>query len=171
MDNLSDPLSRRPDLASFMSNVTDGVFLDLVRKSYKTDPMYLESPPMLTEHDGLWNMLGERLAIPRDTGLKQMILHELHDCPSAGHLGVTKTLQRVANRFWWQHMTRTVRHYVTSCPSCQCNKPRSDLPAGLLQPLPVPEKKFDTSYSLPSVSSVKRGNFLRSVITFASQVN
>jgi hypothetical protein len=109
-----------------MSNVTDGAFLDLVRKSYKTDPMYLESPPMLTEHDGLWYMPGERLAIPRDTGLKQMILQELHDYPNAGHLGVTKTLQRVANRFWWPHMTRTVRHYVTSCPSCQCNKPRSD---------------------------------------------
>jgi hypothetical protein len=51
-NNLSESLSRRPDLASFMSNVTDGAFLDLVRKSYKTDPMYLESPPMLTEHDG-----------------------------------------------------------------------------------------------------------------------
>jgi hypothetical protein len=89
-NNLSDPLSCRPDLASFMSNVTYGAFLDLVCKSYKTDPMYLESPPMLTEHDGLWYTPGERLAIPRDTGLKQMILQELHDCPSAGHLGVTK---------------------------------------------------------------------------------
>jgi hypothetical protein len=52
-NNLSDPPSRRPDLASFMSNVTDGAFLDLARKSYKADRMYLESPPMLTEHDSL----------------------------------------------------------------------------------------------------------------------
>jgi hypothetical protein len=55
-------------------------------------------------------------------------------------------------------MTRTVRHYVTSCPSCQCNKPRSDLPAGLLQSLPVPDKKLeqitmDMITDLPPTSS------------------
>lgn len=169
--NLSDPLSRRPDLASFISSVTDGSFLDLVRKGYEADPMYREPPPMLTEHGGLWYMQGERLAIPRDAGLKQLILQELHDCPSAGHLGVTKTLQRVANRFWWPHMTRAVRHYVTSCPSCQCNKPRNDLPAGLLRPLPVPEKKFEqiTMDLVTDLPPTARGH--DTVVTFVDRLS
>jgi hypothetical protein len=97
--NLSDPLSRRPDLASFFSDVADVSFLEMVRKSYELDPMYRDPPSVQTQHEGLWYMQGERLAIPRDTALRQLILQELHDCPSAGHLGVNKTLQRVANRF------------------------------------------------------------------------
>jgi hypothetical protein len=141
--NLSDPLSRRPDLASFIASTSSASFLDLVREGYKSDPMYQEPPSVLSEHGGLWYIQGERLAIPRKADLRQQILQELHDCPSAGHLGVTKTLQRVANRFWWPHMARTVRQYVISCPSCQQNKPRSDLPTGLLRPLPVPDGKFE----------------------------
>uniref|UniRef100_A0A383VMU0 Integrase catalytic domain-containing protein n=1 Tax=Tetradesmus obliquus TaxID=3088 RepID=A0A383VMU0_TETOB len=170
-DNLSDPLSHRPDLASFISSVTYDSFLDLVRNGYETDPLYREPPHMLTKHGGLWYMLGERLAIPQDAGLKQLILQELHDCPSAGHLGVTKTLQRVANRFWWPHMTRAVRQYVTSCPSCQCNKPRSDLLAGLLQPLPVPEKKFEqiTMDLITDLPPTARGH--DAVVTFVDRLS
>ncbi|WIA44486.1 hypothetical protein OEZ86_007230 [Tetradesmus obliquus] len=170
-DNLSDPLSRRPDLASFISSVADDSFLEMVRKGYEADPMYREPPSVLAEHGGLWYMPGERLAIPRDASLKQLILEELHDCPSAGHLGVTKTLQRVASRFWWPHMTRTVRHYVASCPSCQCNKPRSDLPAGLLQPLPVPEKKFEqiTMDLITDLPPTARGH--DAVVTFVDRLS
>uniref|UniRef100_A0A383WFN5 Reverse transcriptase n=1 Tax=Tetradesmus obliquus TaxID=3088 RepID=A0A383WFN5_TETOB len=170
-DNMSDPLSRRPDLASFFSGITDMSFLDMVRKSYDSDPMYHEPPSVLTQHEGLWYMQGERLAIPRDTALRQLILQELHDCPSAGHLGVNKTLQRVANRFWWPHMARTVRHYVTSCPSCQQNKPRSDLPAGLLRPLPVPESKFEqiTMDLITDLPPTARGH--DAVVTFVDRLS
>jgi hypothetical protein len=143
----------------------------MVRKIYELDPMYRDPPSMLTHHEGLWYMQGERLAIPRDAALRQLILQELHDCPSAGHLGVNKTLQRVANRFWWPHMARTVRHYVTSCPSCQQSKPRSDLPAGLLRRLPVPDSKFEqiTMDLITDLPPTARGH--DAVVTFVDRLS
>lgn len=170
-DNLSDPLSRRPDLASLISGVADDTFLTLVRKSYEADPLYHKPPSVLVNQDGLWYMPGDRLAIPRNATVKQLILQELHDCPSAGHLGVNKTIQRVANRFWWPHMARTIRHYVTSCPSCQCNKPRNDLPAGLLQPLPVPDRKFEqiTMDLITDLPPTARG--YDAVVTFVDRLS
>jgi hypothetical protein len=139
--NPADPLSRRPDLAS-MSSVQDNIFVEQLRNAYEQDPYYLRSPKYLTCSHGIWYMR-DRVAIPACKPLRLRILRECHDCPSAGHLGVAKTLQRVAERFWWPHMARTVRNYVVSCPSCQLNKPSSQSPAGLLHPLPVPANKFE----------------------------
>jgi hypothetical protein len=139
--NPADPLSRRPDLAA-MSTVHDTALLDQLRSSYDHDPYYLRSPKYLKCQHGIWYMR-DRIAVPSCKPLRLHILHECHDCPSAGHLGVAKTLQRVAERFWWPHLARTVRNYVVSCPSCQLNKPSSQSPAGLLHPLPVPSQKFE----------------------------
>ena len=139
--NPADPLSRRPDLAT-MSTVHDASFLDDLRVAYEQDPYYLRAPKYLQCRQGIWYM-HDRIAIPACKPLKLQVLRECHDCPSAGHLGVAKTLQRVAERFWWPHLTRTVHNYVVSCPSCQLNKPSTQAPAGLLHPLPVPTHKFE----------------------------
>ena len=140
--NLSDPLSRRPDLAS-MSSALDSSLLDSLRAGYDADPYYLQHPKYLVARNGIYYMR-DRIAVPNDKALKLKLLHECHDCPSAGHLGVTKTLQRVAQRFWWPHLARSVRHYVVACPSCQLNKPSTQAPAGLLHPLPIPHEKFES---------------------------
>lgn len=145
--NLSDPLSRRPDLASMQASVPvpEEQLLGDIKAGYASDPLYAQgTPPALRWDDGtgLW-YFHERVAVPAVTAVRQAIISECHDCPSAGHLGVTKTLQRVARRFWWPHMGRSVHHYVTACGSCQLNKPSNQAPLGLLQPLPVPENKFE----------------------------
>ena len=90
---------------------------------------------------GLW-YFHDRIAIPSVAAVRQALIAECHDCPSAGHQGVTKTRQRVARRFWWPHMSRSVHSYVTACSSCQLNKPVNQLPAGLLQPFAVLGRKF-----------------------------
>ena len=149
-ENLSDPLSRRPDLAAMEAVATPSAddLLSRVRAGYDTDPLYRQqgtAPTPGVRHDdgtNLW-MFHDRVAVPCDRDLRQAIIAECHDCPSAGHLGVTKTIQRVARRFWWPHMGRSVHAYVTACGSCQLNKPVNQAPAGLLQPLPVPEGKWE----------------------------
>src|SRR5690606_21572336 len=37
-----------------------------------------------------------------------------------------------------------IKAYVISCLACQSNKPSHQSPIGLLQPLPIPDKKWDT---------------------------
>lgn len=146
-ENLSDPLSRRPDLAAMQAAVPS-LSADLladIQAGYAKDPYYTgESKAGLRyeESTGLW-YFQQRIAVPSVPSVRQAIIAECHDCPSAGHQGVTKTLQRVARRFWWPHMSRSVHSYVTACSSCQLNKPTSQRPLGLLQPLPVPERKFE----------------------------
>jgi hypothetical protein len=145
-DNLSDPLSRRPDLFTLQAVVPQlsaDLFAD-IKAGYASDPVYTGEPRAglaFDDSSGLW-YFQSRIAVPSVLTVRQAILAECHDCPSAGHQGVTKTLQRVARRFWWPHMGRSVHSYVTSCASCQLNKPSNQVPIGLLQPLPVPDRKF-----------------------------
>jgi hypothetical protein len=140
-DNLSDPLSRRPDLNN-ITTLSNTDLLQEIQGAYEGDSYY-DSPMLGLEFsNGLWYLQG-RVAVPYDLKIRQSIIAECHDCPSAGHLGVEKTLQRVARRFWWPHMARNVRSYVSSCESCQRNKPSNQVPGGLLQPLPVPTAKFE----------------------------
>lgn len=70
------------------------------------------------------------------------VLHQLHDEPTAGHLGVARTYDRVRRRFFWPGLYRSVRRYVRSCDLCQRRKPPSVPPAGQLQPLEVPLEPF-----------------------------
>lgn len=59
-------------------------------------------------------------------------------------MGVIKTLESVKRYFWWNGMDDSVRDYIGSCPSCQRNKASTQRPMGLLQPLPIPEKRWDS---------------------------
>jgi hypothetical protein len=146
-DNLSDPLSRRADLAVIDTATTNmsGDLVSAIQAGYTQDPFFQGQPKAnltFNETTGLW-YFQERIAVPMVLAVRQQILAECHDCPSAGHQGINKTLQRVARRFWWPHLPRSVHAYVTGCASCQLNKATNQLPGGLLQPLPVPEHKFD----------------------------
>jgi hypothetical protein len=40
-------------------------------------------------------------------------------------------------------MIKEIKNYVSSCDLCQCNKSTNQAPAGLLQLLPIPTKKFE----------------------------
>ncbi|WVZ80782.1 LOW QUALITY PROTEIN: hypothetical protein U9M48_028233 [Paspalum notatum var. saurae] len=46
-------------------------------------------------------------------------------------------------RFWWYGMKRAVAEYVAICDTCQHVKAEHQRPAGLLQPLKVPEWKWE----------------------------
>jgi hypothetical protein len=45
--------------------------------------------------------------------------------------------------FWWPGWRRDVKAFVTSCDSCQRNKSSTLKPAGLLQPLDIPERRWE----------------------------
>jgi hypothetical protein len=51
--------------------------------------------------------------------------------------------QDLKKGFWWQRMKRDIAEYVAQCPTCQQGKAEHQRPAGPLQPLNVPEWKWD----------------------------
>ncbi len=48
-----------------------------------------------------------------------LVLRLAHDVPTAGHLGVTKTQNRVLQRFYWPRVFKDVAEYCTTCEVCQ----------------------------------------------------
>lgn len=83
---------------------------------------------------------GNLLVVPEH--LRRTVLHQLHDAPMAGHLGVTRTYDRVRHRCLWPGLYRSVQRYVRECGLCQRRKLPSKLPAGQLQPLEIPTEPF-----------------------------
>jgi Integrase zinc binding domain len=85
-------------------------------------------------------------------------MQDAHDAIVKGHLGFEKCYQDLSRSFTWPSMRRDVKEYVRSRDSCQRNKPRNQLPIGLLNPLEVPTRRLeqvtlDFVMELPRTSS------------------
>ena len=74
-----------------------------------------------------------RLCVP-PTLVKQVLL-ACHDDVTAGHLGITRTLDKIKKRYYWPKMTRQIIHHVSTCTDCQTRKRSLERPAGLLRPI------------------------------------
>ena len=82
-----------------------------------------------------------KLVLPRVRSLLLEVLHTLHDDPlTGGHLGRDATLQKVTKLFYWPQVKEFVAKYVQTCEVCQRAKTGRQISAGLLQPLPTPQK-------------------------------
>lgn len=83
-----------------------------------------------------------RLVIPNVPEVKKRIMEELHAVPYSGHLGYQKTLKKVQQSFYWPDHTLDIRDFIKGCSVCQLEKAVHRVPAGLLQPLQLPEEKW-----------------------------
>ena len=81
--------------------------------------------------------------VPDDNDLRKAILDEAHSGSFAIHPGSTKMYQDLKMSFWWSGMKRDVSEFVTKCLVCQRVKAEHQVPSGLLQPIKIPEWKWD----------------------------
>lgn len=70
--------------------------------------------------------------------LRPRLLDQVHSSPSSGHPGITATIQLLQNRFWWPTLLSDTIKHVQNCTNCHTSKSLRKLPAGLLNPLPIP---------------------------------
>lgn len=68
---------------------------------------------------------------------RQAVLQNLHDEPTAGHLGIAKTIARVARTYYWPGMFREITRYVRNCENCNAHKVSQNKPPGLLHATPI----------------------------------
>ena len=108
------------------------------------DANWADSNQLSTDWQGLVLKENSRIVVPEDVDLRRQIIAEYHDTPFAGHYGRDKTRQAVGRLFWWSALTEDVSKYVSCCVLCQRNKSRRHRPFGALQPLPIPEKAWQT---------------------------
>ena len=76
--------------------------------------------------------------------LKRKILEAAHDALVVGHPGFLKTYRKVREIYTWNGLKDDVLMYVKECSTCQQNKVEHTHPTGLLQPLPIPEQKWES---------------------------
>ncbi|KAM7303540.1 DDE-type integrase/transposase/recombinase [Ixodes scapularis] len=80
------------------------------------------------------------LVIPTD--LREEIFQACHDDPTSGHLGYSRTLARIREKYYWPKLPKTVHFYTRSCHECQRRKKPPTKPAGLLHPIAPPTVPF-----------------------------
>ncbi|KAK8503669.1 hypothetical protein V6N12_024841 [Hibiscus sabdariffa] len=94
------------------------------------------------DRDGILCFKG-RYCVPDDEELKQAILKEVHSSPYAMHLGGDKMYQNLKGRYRWFGMKKDISDYVAKCLTCQQVKAEHQHPSGLLQPIKIPEWKWE----------------------------
>ena len=84
-----------------------------------------------------------RLCLPNDMELKKKILYESHNTVFTMHPGSNKMYQDMKQSYLWQGMKKNISEYVAKCLTCQQVKAEHQVPSGLLNPLPIPQWKWD----------------------------
>jgi hypothetical protein len=93
------------------------------------------------EQEMLWYK--KHLCVPEVKEIRELILREAHDFTYSIHLGSTKMYHDLKSRYWWYGMKRVVDEYVILCDNCQRVKAERQRPIELLQPLKIPQWKWE----------------------------
>lgn len=121
-----------------------------IQRAYAHDTWFAEADNvkgLIQRHDLYWKLLpdgNQVLVIPNHDNLRTAAIEECHDALWAGHTGLHKTLKLAERTFWWPTMRADIEKYVLTCIPCQRNKSSSQKKAGLLQPLPIPGRRWET---------------------------
>ncbi|GAU42667.1 hypothetical protein TSUD_398730 [Trifolium subterraneum] len=99
-------------------------------------------PEFTVADDGVIQF-GSRICVPNDADLKRSILEEAHKSGFSIHPGSTKMYHDLKNNYWWPNMKTEIAEFVSRCIVCQQVKIEHQKPAGPLQPLEIPEWKWE----------------------------
>jgi hypothetical protein len=115
---------------------SDAEIVRLVEKAIKEQPLDLRTDKKGT----LW--FKDRLCVPKGEA-REILLDEAHNSSYSIHLGSTKMYLYLKTRYWWKGMKKEIAQHVARCDTCQRTKAEHQRPAGLLQSLPVPKRKWE----------------------------
>ena len=85
----------------------------------------------------------DRVCVPDDNDLSKAILEEAHNGSVSIHPGTIKMYQDLKMSFWWSEMKIDVLEFVSKYLVCQRVKAEHQVPSRLLQPIRIPEWKWD----------------------------
>lgn len=99
---------------------------------------------LIRREDGLYWTENGQLYVPDVGTLRSECVDAVHSNTHSGHYGVTRTAQRAKQVFYWENMIRDVAEFVRRCDSCQRVKASTLKPQGLLNPLPIPGRRWES---------------------------
>ena len=75
--------------------------------------------------------------------MKLLILNEVHKIPYSKHPGYQKMITMLRKVYLWPNMKNEVAEFIARCIECQQVKAKHHHPTGILQPLPIPNWKWE----------------------------
>ena len=144
---VADALSRQGQLNTITS-ITDN-WKDEIVAEYAKDPRTNEIVEGNITNDEI-KIVEElilyrgRILLAANSKVKRKIMKEYHDNPLSGHTGFYKTYKKVRERYSWKGLKKDIIKYVQECITCQKNKSEQNYLVSLVQPLPIPNKKWES---------------------------
>jgi hypothetical protein len=155
-DDAVDASLPRETLVEHMQNSVNSVDLpkELTGK-YNNDSVFrrvLENPKHFKNFEVSEGLIFLRqngvklLCIPNVTikghNVRELVISEAHSL--LAHLGPQKTVAYLRDHVWWKDMINDVKSYCNSCITCKRSKPNNQKPYGLLNPLAVPTRPWES---------------------------
>ena len=84
-----------------------------------------------------------RIWVPFVGGTRITLMEEAHRSKFSIHPGATKMYLDLRKEYWWPCMKRDVSWFVERCLTCRRVKAEHQRPHGKLQPLEIPEWKWE----------------------------
>lgn len=130
------------------------------------------STPFLTrkENDYFYN---DRLYVP--AVLQRQLVEEIHAHPLHGHQGVAKTISRLRRSYDFPESRKIVQEIIKKCDICNKAKIARHAPYGELQPIPPPERAWQTVtmdfiVKLPKSKEPMTGVFYDSILVIVDKL-
>ena len=90
-----------------------------------------------------------QLIVPKK--LRDEVLTQIHGTETSGHFGVSKTLQRLKQRFYWPSCRFDVKQWRENCDKCSSKKGPCRKPKG-------PLKLYNVGAPMERIAVTKQGN-------------
>ena len=123
------------------ASTQDGDYIELLSKIQNPEIKLDRAAFKIDEKGFIW--FKSRLYIPNVLEVKLFIMNEMHKPPFAGHPGYQKMVTALRKQFFWPSLKTDVIEYFSKCIECQQVKIEYGHPAELLQPLPIPQCKWE----------------------------
>ncbi|CAH1716191.1 unnamed protein product [Aphis gossypii] len=81
------------------------------------------------------------LVVPKT--LINNILKSYHESPTGGHTGITRTIHKIQNKYYWENLVKDTTEFIKTCHKCQINKKSEGKPIGQLQPIQLSNRPLD----------------------------
>ncbi|GKU98441.1 hypothetical protein SLEP1_g11449 [Rubroshorea leprosula] len=115
-------------------------FLQRMKEKVKAGEPHMQEF-RISNDEILW--FGDKLCVPRDHALRREIMGDAHYTSYTIHPGSTKMYRDLRGTFWWRNMKREIARFVSQCLTCQKVKVEHQRLLGKLQPLPIPQWKWE----------------------------
>lgn len=155
LNSAADALSRIPKTTvgtMLLLSISSMTFLNELKNQLLQHPDFLKLRQEITQHPDKYPeyriaqdliMYQSRIWLLVGSPFIPTLLAEYHSSPIRGHIGITKTLARLSENFFWSGMLKDVKSFVAKCLDCQHTKYETKKLAGLLYPLPVPFRPWE----------------------------